>query len=105
MNITANSVFNYTVKTNVENLSDRELFDRAKFITDELKLKLNPITANNSQLRGQIVKMFLDKGIMERRGKYVMVKPVPLSIKLSVKWWEETPASDIRSILQVFEVY
>ena len=49
-----------TVKTSVENLSDRELFDRAKFITDELKLKLNPITANNSQLRGQIVKMFLD---------------------------------------------
>ena len=44
----------------IEALSDVELFRRVAFITKELNLKNNPITANNSVLRGKIVKLFLD---------------------------------------------
>ena len=46
--------------SNLDGLSTEELRKRIAFITEELKLKSNPLLANNSSLRAEIVKIFLD---------------------------------------------
>jgi len=44
-----------------------------------------PINANNFT---EACRYFNGKGILERRGKYYIVKPLPLAIQLAVDWWD-----------------
>lgn len=44
----------------IDKLSTEELRSRIAYISDELKLKDNPITMNNSKLRANIINIFLD---------------------------------------------
>lgn len=43
---------------------------------------------------------FIDKGILDRRGRYLAVTPLPLAIRLAAQWWREcSPDKGKRIIL------
>lgn len=75
-----------------EDITNR-LEEEARYIQD----KLCKITWEDFNV---MVNKFLERGIMERRGNAVIVRPLPLALKLAVKWWSNTPPSDISSIFE-----
>lgn len=46
---------------------------------------------------------FIERGVMERRGKYVTVRPTPLALKLAIEWWKVINATDITPLFAQLE--
>jgi len=46
-------------------------------------------------------KKFHTRGLMERRGNYLMVKPTPLAVKLALEWWESIPPEEITKLFEL----
>jgi hypothetical protein len=42
---------------------------------------------------------FIRRGILEKKGRYVFVKPKPLALRLAQEWWENCPPEDIDDVL------
>lgn len=42
---------------------------------------------------------FRKRGIIETRGDYIRVRPLPLAISLAAEWWESTPPDKITEII------
>lgn len=47
--------------------------------------------------------LFLKRGVMERRGHYVAVKPTPLALKLAVEWWKVMRAGEFKTLFPLLE--
>ena len=39
----------------------------------------------------EVCKRFLDRGLLERRGRYLFLKPIPLALELAKEWWQFLP--------------
>lgn len=42
---------------------------------------------------------FRKRGIIEKRGDYIRVRPLPLAIRLAAEWWESTPPDNITRLI------
>lgn len=47
----------------------------------------------------RIIKKYLDKVVLERRGNKIVIRPNPLSLKLSILFWEELNIIDYESFI------
>jgi len=46
-----------------------------------------------------ILKKYLEKGVLERRGNKLIIRPNPLSLKLSLIFWDELPPNEYRNFI------
>jgi hypothetical protein len=68
------------------------LLEHVKFFSSFLKIDTNSIE--------RIIKKYLDKVVLERRGNKIVIRPNPLSLKLSILFWEELNIIDYESFIQ-----
>lgn len=67
------------------------LLEHVHFFSNYLKVE-----SNNVEI---ILKKYLDKGVLERRGNKIIIRPNPLSLKLSILFWEELNIIDYESFI------
>lgn len=68
------------------------LLEHVKFFSSFLKIDTNSTE--------RIIKKYLDKVVLERRGNKIVIRPNPLSLKLSILFWEELNIIDYESFVQ-----
>lgn len=57
------------------------LLEHIQFFSNFLKIDTNTVE--------KIIKKYLNKGVLERRGNKLVIRPNPLSLKLSILFWDE----------------
>lgn len=68
------------------------LLEHVQFFSSFLNIETNSIE--------RIIKKYLDKVVLERRGNKIVIRPNPLSLKLSILFWEELNIIDYESFIQ-----
>lgn len=68
------------------------LLEHVKFFSSFLNIDANSIE--------RIIKKYLDKVVLERRGNKIVIRPNPLSLKLSILFWEELNIIEYESFIQ-----
>ncbi len=68
------------------------LLEHVNFFSSYLKIETNSIE--------RIIKKYLEKVVLERRGNKIVIRPNPLSLKLSILFWEELNIVDYESFIQ-----
>lgn len=48
----------------------------------------------------KIIKKYLEKGVLERRGNKLVIRPNPLSLKLSILFWDELSIVNYKSFIE-----
>jgi len=75
------------------------LFDYIEFSEDEYTNNIKFLSKNVAQVSEQIFfeicKKYLELGILQKRGRFIRVCPIPLAIKLAAEWWDITPTNEI----------
>ena len=77
-----------------ELLNQREFIARNKSICN-----LNYDDSASNRKFYETCNKFLRKGILERRGRYILMKPKPLAITLAAKWWEQFPPEEFDNLI------
>ncbi|PKQ44466.1 ligand-binding sensor domain-containing protein [Confluentibacter flavum] len=67
----------YLIDKNNYNL----LLEHVRFFSNFLNIDINDVEI--------LLKKYLSKGVLERRGNKIIIRPNPLSLKLSILFWEE----------------
>jgi len=80
--IKACSLFEYV------EFSEEEYTNEIKFLSDEIA-QVSPDTFFG------ICKEYLKLGILQKRGRFIRVCPIPLAIRLAAEWWDKTPKNEI----------
>ncbi|MCS4174582.1 hypothetical protein [Salinibacter ruber] len=44
-------------------------------------------------------KKFVDRGIMQRRGRVMRVRPLPLALHLAAEWWQTAPSGEAQRLI------
>ena len=44
-------------------------------------------------------KRFVDRGIMQRRGRFMRVRPLPLALHLAAEWWQTAPPGEAQRLI------
>lgn len=47
----------------------------------------------------RICEEFIERGIIDRKGRYIFVKPKPLALRLAAEWWQNFRESEINKFL------
>lgn len=68
------------------------LLEHVQFFSNFLNIETNSIE--------RIIKKYLDKVVLERRGNKIVIRPNPLSLKLSILFWEELNIIDYESFIE-----
>ena len=68
------------------------LLEHIRFFSIFLKIDANIIE--------KVIKKYLDKGVFERRGNKLVIRPNPLSLKLSILFWDELNIVNYESFIE-----
>jgi len=75
------------------------LFDYVEFsqdeYTNEVKFLSDEVARVNEEVFFGICSEYLKLGILQKRGRFIRVCPIPLAIRLAAEWWETTPTNEI----------
>jgi len=75
------------------------LFDYVEFseeeYTNEVKFLSKEIARVSEQKFFEICCTYLKLGILQKRGRFIRVCPIPLAIRLAAEWWDTTPVNEI----------
>jgi hypothetical protein len=75
------------------------LFDYVEFseeeCTNEVKFLSKEIARVSEQKFFEICCRYLKLGILQKRGRFIRVCPIPLAIRLAAEWWDTTPVNEI----------
>jgi hypothetical protein len=75
------------------------LFDYVEFsqdeYTNEVKFLSDEVARVNEEVFFGICSEYLKLGILQKRGRFIRVCPIPLAIKLAAEWWDVTPTNEI----------
>jgi len=75
------------------------LFDYIEFSEDEYTNHIRFLSKDIAQVSEdtffEICKKYLKLGILQKRGRFIRVCPIPLAIKLAAEWWDRTPTNEI----------
>ncbi len=80
--IRACSVFDYI------EFSEEEYTNEVDFLSEE-------IARVSKEKFFEICYKFLELGILQKRGRFIRVCPIPLAIRLAAEWWGTTPVNEI----------
>ncbi|PBJ14317.1 hypothetical protein [Flavobacterium sp. ACN6] len=70
----------------------KQLLEHSTFFTQFLKSAPNDVRL--------VLKKYLEKGILERRGNKIVIRPNPLSLKLSLIFWDELPPYEYQNFIE-----
>ena len=68
------------------------LLEHIQFFSNFLKIDTDTVE--------KIIKKYLEKGILERRGNKLVIRPNPLSLKLSILFWDELNIVNYESFIE-----
>lgn len=69
-----------------------QLLDGTKFIENYYKLSEEKVTST--------IEKFISKGCIERRGNFIMVRPTPLALKLSLLFWKSVAVHKYQEFIE-----
>jgi hypothetical protein len=80
------------------------LFDYIEFSEDEYTNNIRFLSKDIAQVSEktsfEICKKYLKLGILQKRGRFIRVCPIPLAIKLAAEWWDITPTNEILRFIE-----
>lgn len=80
---------------------DDELAVQRRFVaSNSLLSKLSGDDQVKQQRFFEICQRFVKRGVLDRRGRYIYVKPKPLALRLAADWWEECPPEYVIQVLE-----
>lgn len=71
---------------------EKEFIEQRQFIA-------NKICNIDNQLCYEAIQYFINKGILDKRGRFVKVTPKPLAIRLAADWWKNCSPERAKNIL------
>jgi len=75
------------------------LFDYVEFseeeYTNDVKFLFYEIARVSEEKFFEICCRYLKLGILQKRGRFIRVCPIPLAIRLAAEWWDTTPINEI----------
>lgn len=75
------------------------LFEYIEFSEDEYTNEIKFLSDEIAQISDDtffgICKEYLKLGILQKRGRFIRVCPIPLAIRLAAEWWNRTPKNEI----------
>jgi len=77
---------------NIDEQHYNQLLEHLIFFADFLKIEQKIVRT--------ILKKYLLKGVLERRGNKLIIRPNPLSLKLSLIFWDELPPNEYKKFIE-----
>lgn len=68
-------------------------------LIDQCNYIAKTVSGNDPEFFFKTLKKFIERGIVQRRGRYVQIVPRPLAIRLASDWWYETHPDKIKKVI------
>ncbi|MHC4154315.1 MAG: hypothetical protein ACYST6_05270 [Planctomycetota bacterium] len=79
------------------------LFERIEFSDDECTGEIGFLGREIAKIHedkfSEVCQRYLRRGILQRRGRFISVSPIPLAITLAAEWWERKPTKEILKLI------